>query len=82
MSKLVIGFDTNEQRLKWQAAFNWAMDAKSINMRHRQAVLEERLARNHIGLGLAIAVNDDGNFKIRDWVHNSPVGAHLFRARA
>jgi hypothetical protein len=77
VSKLVIGFETNEQRLKWMAAFNWAMDAKNINIRHRQALIEERLARNHIGLGLAIAVADDGNYKIRDWVQNSPV--HLCR---
>lgn len=77
IDKLVLGFNTDQQRQKWMAAFNWAMDAKNINMRHRAAQLAERNALNLIGLGVAVSNSEDGNFVIKDFVVNSPV--HLCR---
>jgi hypothetical protein len=77
VDKLVLGFETQQQREKWLAAFRWAMDAKNINMKHRAALLAERNARNLVGLGVAVSTTDDGNFVIKDFAVNSPV--HLSR---
>ncbi len=77
IEKLVLGFEMSQQRERWLAAFEWAMDARNINTKHRAAQLAERNARNHIGLGVAVAFTDDGNFLIKDFVVNSPV--HLSR---
>ena len=77
VEKLVLGFESSQQREKWLAAFQWAMDARNINMKHRAAQLAERNARNLIGLGVAVSFTDDGNFLIKDFVVNSPV--HLSR---
>jgi hypothetical protein len=78
VDKLVLGFETSQQREKWLGAFQWAMNARDINTKHRAAVIQERNARNHIGLGVAISTSDDGNFIIKDFVVNSPV--HLSRS--
>jgi hypothetical protein len=77
VDKLVLGFETPQLRERWLAAFNWAMDAKNINMKHRAALLAERNARNLVGLGVAVSTTADGNFLIKDFAVNSPV--HLSR---
>jgi hypothetical protein len=73
VSKLVLGFETSQQRDKWSAAFRWAMDARGINMKHRAAQLLERETRNLIGLGIAVSISEDGNFLVKDFAVNSPV---------
>ena len=78
VDKMVLGFETAQQREKWLRAYEWAMDARNINTKHRAAQLAERNARNHIGLGVAISTTDEGNFVIKDFLVNSPV--HLSRS--
>jgi hypothetical protein len=77
VDKLVLGFESSQQRDKWSAAFRWAMDAKNINIKHRAAQLLERESRNLIGLGVAVSITEDGNFVVKDFMSNSPV--HLSR---